>query len=130
MDGELSAIFRKRVPEAHWTRIESRLTGSGIPDLCCAMGSTFWIETKKARGNKVVFQPFQVPWLQRHARAGGRCFVAVRRTSKLVDELWLFRGLDAGAVEDRGLDPDLAIGLWSGGPARWDWAAIRKAFAG
>lgn len=129
MDGDLNKIFRRHVPEAHWTRIESRLTGSGIPDLCCALKSTFWVETKKARGNKVVFQPFQVPWLQRHARAGGRCFVAVRRAGRAADELWLFDGADAGHVEDHGLDPDVALGLWSGGPARWDWAAIRKTLA-
>lgn len=126
-DGNLRKLFRKHLPEVFWTSIESRLTQQGIPDLHGVHESkTFWIENKKARGNTVRFQPFQLGWLHRYHRAGGACFIAIRQDASL----WLAPGSMAGALAAQGVAclPARAC-LGAGGPSGWRWAAVLRALA-
>ena len=131
-DGGLRALFRRRLPHFHWTSVETPMTESGVPDLnFCAEGIDGWIECKRARHWEVSLRPAQIGWLMRRARAGGCAFVAVRRALPS-DELWLLRGAFAADLKKDGLPREPArqhqlVGLWSGGPARWDWNQIARA---
>lgn len=133
-DGNLRLIFQKHLPEAHWQPVET-LIGRGIPDVeyCFPGGITGWIENKKTNGWSVDISPNQVSWAERRIRAGGRCFVAVRRLAtagqrrEAADELWLFRGAEARALMTDGLKgKQPVLGIWPKGPAAWDWQAIRR----
>lgn len=110
-DGGLRPLFRKKLPEIHWTALESGLTAPGIPDANgCFGGVEFWIEFKKMSGWRVPLRPAQIGWLTERAFAGGRTFVAIRRKSQRTaktryDELWLVPGgyatdLAAGKMRD------------------------------
>lgn len=134
-DGNLRTIFRTRLPEVHWQGIETWSTGQGVPDMNgCIDGQEFWIENKLTTGWAVTFEPGQVAWHERRVRAGGRVLLAVRRQSKggprlgaATDELWLFRGQESRAVSVDGLKGGQPVlGIWPGGPARWNWDTIRK----
>lgn len=136
-DGNLGQIFQKRLPKAHWQRIET-LVGRGTPDLNgCLDGKEFWIENKSTSGWVVKFEDGQVAWHERRCRAGGRTFIAVRRQANAgprrgdaCDELWLFHGQQAREVASdglRGVRPmTMALGWWAGGPARWGWDQVRQ----
>ncbi|SRR5712691_9338895 len=125
-DGSLRVEFRKHLREAQWTSIETGLTEGGVPDshYIFAGGVEGWIEHKKAAANAVVFQPLQVGWLSRRARLGGRCFVAVRQTR--TDDLYLFDGADAAAIQSGGLRGASPLGRWGGGPSGWNWTQVRE----
>jgi hypothetical protein len=131
IDGGLSGIFRERFRRFHWQRIESMLTGNGIPDSnYCVDGIEGWIEWKKTDSNRVPLRPDQVGWHLRRARAGGRTFIAIRkrhnggpRLGAAVDSLYLYRGADARNLVERGLVVS-PLGRWDGGPARWHWPVI------
>jgi len=124
IDGGLSAIFRRHLPEAHWQSVETSGTGRGVPDLnYCLDGREGWIELKLVSGWRIPsMRPEQVAWAERRARAGGRVFLAGRKGGAL----WLWdASLAARALIDGGdvrEVPALLRGL--GGPARWPWAAI------
>ena len=138
VDGGLSQIYLKKLPEVHWHSTWS--LGGGAPDMNgCLWGREFWIENKSTSGWAVVFETGQIAWAERRLRAGGRTFVAVRRQASAgprrgaaCDELWLFKGQEARSVEADGLKGSrpLTAGWWEGGPAQWDWNAIRKVLAG
>src|SRR6266853_6187617 len=125
-DGSLRIEFRKHLRDAQWTSIETGLTEGGVPDAyyIFAGGVEGWIEHKKTSANAVVFQPLQIGWLSRHARLGGRCFVAVRQTK--TNDLYLFRGADVAAIQEKGLRGASPLGRWSGGPSKWDWLFIKS----
>jgi len=128
IDGGLAALFRKNLPEVHFQRVESGLTGLGIPDLnYCYRGIEGWIENKRTAGWKVTMRPEQIGWIERRTRAGGRVFIAVRRDE---DELWLLKGCAARHLIEPGalkrLPPRTLVGRWDGGPGRWPWASITK----
>jgi hypothetical protein len=136
MDGELRAIFQKHLPLAHWQAIESALTGPGIPDAeyCFPGGVSGWLEFKRTRPGSpwtVDIRKEQVAWAERRLRKGGRIHLAVRqkhapnRLRGALDALFLYRGADLRAVFQNGLKTP-PLGLWHGGPARWDWAAIAR----
>lgn len=131
-DGGLGGLYREHLPQVHWQRIETPLTGGGVPDSNgCHLGSEFWIENKWTRGWKPKIRPFQVGWIERRLRAGGRVFVAVRRQAQAgrrrgaaVDELWLFRGEAVRALKVDGMravDRGMLLGVWTGGPSSWNW---------
>lgn len=124
-DGGLRRLFRKHLPEVHWTTIESRYTQSGIPDLngCCD-GVEFWIECKRTAAWTIKMRPMQMAWLLRRLRAGGNCWIAVRRRNKKNDELWLVRGAYAKLAATRGLRALPAAMHWAGGPKQWPWREI------
>lgn len=124
-DGNLRLLFRQHLPHAHWQPIETWSTGQGVPDVeyCFPGGFAGWIENKSTSGLVVKFRVGQVAWLERRSRAGGRCFVAVRKGARL----WVFRGRDARAVEDEGLRAErLALLCCDGGPARWGWPRVEE----
>lgn len=143
IDGGLRQKFREHLTSFDWTSIESSLTGGGIPDAnFCGCGVEGWIEYKLTDGWAVSFKPMQVPWIMKRVRYGGRVFVAVRRKhdggprrGDPVDELWLYHGRDARALEAYGLNSEQEGGpaplvRAGGGPARWPWEAVRAALAG
>ena len=123
-DGGLRRLFRKHLPEVHWTTVETGLAESGVPDLHgMFFGCGFWIECKLARGWEVGLRPMQIGWIMRHERSGGHVVVAVRKR----DELFLVRGAYADQARElglRGLPRGALLGQWSGGPASWPWQHI------
>ncbi len=135
-DGGLRSEFRRRIPDFHWQSIETGGVGNGVPDAnYCGNFCEGWIENKQTDGWVVTLRPEQVAWLARRARAGGRVYVAVRRwhdggprKGASVDELWLLRGGAAVAIKQHGLvdEAEYVLGRWHGGPAAWDWSAVRK----
>lgn len=136
MDGGLRKIFAQNFSEAMWQSVETWSTGQGVPDVHYIFpnGISGWIEYKKTTAWAIDIDKEQSAWLERYARLGGRCFIAVRRQTAggprhgpPVDELWLFRGADARALMLGGLR---AAGLAAlvrtpGGPAAWDWQAVK-----
>jgi hypothetical protein len=83
-DGGLRNTFRTWLPEFHFQAIESALTGGGIPDLNgCYDGAEFWVETKWTQGFVVEVRTKQAVWIKRRVLAGGRAFIAVRRSFSL-----------------------------------------------
>jgi hypothetical protein len=137
-DGNLRTLFHKHLPEAHWQSIETWGTGQGVPDTeyCFPNGLCGWIEFKLTSGWTVNFKDraHQIAWLERRARAGGRCFVAVRRKvpagprrGLATDELWLFPGIAARDLAQNGLKTLPALGVWPDGPARWPWDKVKLA---
>jgi hypothetical protein len=130
-DGGLRGLFAAFIKRAHWCPVETWSTGQGVPDAnYCLEGSEGWIEFKLTEANAVALAPEQVGWIERRTRAGGRCFVAVRR--KCVagprrvarDELQMFRGKDVRVLSTKGLVGAQPIGIWTGGPKNWDWSMV------
>jgi hypothetical protein len=136
-DGDLRAIFRRRLPSFDWLSIETALTEAGVPDsnFCCN-GVEGFIEHKRTMGWTVPLRPAQVGWILRRTRAGGRVFIAVRRMSvsrRPADELWLIHGWAAKEAKAGGLKklPRLSlIGCWEGGPGAWPWDRVAAALTG
>lgn len=138
-DGRLRKTFRERMPDFHWTSVETGAIMGGVPDSeYCWDGCQGWVEHKWTDAWAVKFQPGQTAWMLRRARAGGRATLAVRRSCAAgprrppTDELFLFRGWAAALVEREGLRGAAVAGaglLYHGfnGPARWDWVAVRAA---
>ncbi|SRR5260221_8181438 len=124
-DGSLRVEFRKHLRDAQWTSIETGLTEGGVPDseYMFKGGIGGWIEFKKTATNAVGLRPLQIAWLSRRARLGGRCFVAVLHKK---DTLFLFHGKHVAALKSDGICGTEALGVWTGGIAKWDWDMIRK----
>jgi hypothetical protein len=124
IDGGLRPMFRDRFPSWHWTSIET-LTVNGVPDAeFCFDASQGWIEYKFTSGYQVGLRPEQIGWALRRARAGGRSFVAVRRTADKVDELYIFAGADAARLKLLGLKVVEPLGRFAGGPPAWNWERV------
>lgn len=129
IDGGLRQLFRKGLPKFHWQSVESPFTGKGIPDSnYCFNSVEGWVEHKRAEGTRVKFKVEQIGWHLRRARAGGRTFIAVRKRTGKIDDLYLYRGRDIKDVVANGI---LAKPLFktSGGFAGWDWAKIERLLA-
>ena len=133
IDGGLSTHFQSHIPEAHWQRVETGMTGAGVPDLNgCWHGIEVWLELKLTAIWAVDISAFQVSWAERRIRHGGRVYVAVRREhpktkrTEAVDELYLFHGREARYLMDGGILKATPSGYWPGGPALWNWASVRK----
>src|SRR5262245_11843020 len=121
-DAGLRQLFQKHLPEFHWQPIETGGTGRGIPDAnYCFNGKEGWVEFKRVTGWKFTIAPEQIAWLERRARAGGRVFVAARRTAS-PQTFWLIHGHLArlGLMKNKILVKSL------GNPASWDWQAIKS----
>lgn len=141
IDGGLRPLFHDRLRAGfHWQAVESGGTASGIPDtnFCCD-GIEGWVEMKQTSAWAVGLTAEQASWHRTRRERGGRTFVAVRRHHSggprlgvPVDELWLCSGRWAGLLRSSGLRcTDIVwLGVWSGGPARWDWDAVRAALLG
>jgi hypothetical protein len=134
VDGELRKLFTQHLRTAQWTPIETGMTMQGVPDseYYFPGGAQGWVEHKRTEGWRIAKSkawPFQVAWISRRVRLGGRAFVAVRRKR---DELWLVPGSEIRQLADRGLgelDP-LKISVWLGGPTKWDWVAVEAILRG
>lgn len=137
-DGGLKQLLPSHLIQGiHWQRIESALTGGGIPDLCAQPqgGREFWVEAKQTKEWAVTLRPDQVGWALCRIRHGGRVLIAVRRRCDAgprrpaADELWLLRGSFAREAKRgglRALPPAAILGTWPGGPSRWDWSEVRR----
>lgn len=121
-DGGLRQLFQTRLPLVHWQSVETWSTGRGVPDVnYCVDGCEGWIEFKLTSGDWVKVRPEQVAWLEQRTRAGGRCFLMVRRKTQ---QLWIFAGSDARRVMDDGVQSVEPSLMCEGGPAKWPWANI------
>lgn len=140
-DGGLRQLFRDRLRAGfHWQSIETVLVSQGVPDMnyCANGGFEGWIECKQTSGWAVTLRPDQIGWLVARTHRGGRCFVAVRRSSAdgprkgpAVDELWLCDGARARELKLGGLKAGIGVlGCWGGGPSKWDWVAVQKLLIG
>lgn len=126
IDGGLRPLFKKRLPRFFWLSVETPISGGGVPDHhWCFEGIAGWNEYKKANGWKIKFRLEQPAWHEAYARHGGRSFVIVRRTVRTLDDLYVFRGTSARALAEGGILAADALLHQEGGPARWDWDAIR-----
>lgn len=134
IDGGLSRILREFLPGPHWQRIETALTGLGIPDMnACHGGREVWIELKQTSGWKPAIRPEQGAWAWKRYHSGGHVFLATRRRtdggprSAAADELWVHRGDQIIEVRKLGLREGPAPLLrLEGGPSRWNWDAVRQ----
>lgn len=67
-----AAFYAELDIKQHMTRIESNMTGQGIPDVnFCYKGRECWIELKVG-DNKL--SPMQIAWQSQHRQAGGLVF--------------------------------------------------------
>tara|TARA_R110002020_G_scaffold285547_1_gene501066 strand:+ start:296 stop:685 length:390 start_codon:yes stop_codon:yes gene_type:complete len=78
-------LLRKNLPQIHFQRIETGITGSGVPDVNgCAKGKEFWIELKEIHsGNALTLRPMQIAWLAKRALHGGQVFVMARKNNEI-----------------------------------------------
>ena len=68
--------LRDNLPTVHWQRIETGLTGAGVPDVNgCSDGQEVWIELKSGRGRQLGLRPMQIAWLATRTKYGGDCYV-------------------------------------------------------
>lgn len=126
IDGGLRSLFQENI-HAHWTVVETGYTHLGVPDLeGCHIGVSIWVELKVIRGTKIKFRPGQPAWHTSRARAGGRSFIAARKKTQTVDELWIFPGHMARRLATTGINSDYDEVVWSGGPSKWNWDEIGK----
>jgi hypothetical protein len=129
-------------PDFEFTPIESRGTVDGIPDTYWCNGparASGWLELKVVDGWTVALRSHQIGWLQRHARAGVRCAVAVRQIGRSQDGtprdvLWLLAGHAAAQFAAEGLPRDISargragvLGRYTGGPRQWSYKDIAAA---
>ena len=78
-------LMRKNLPDMHLQRIETGMTGAGVPDVNgCAKGKEFWVELKEIHsGNKLTLRPMQISWLAKRASHGGQVFVMARKDNEI-----------------------------------------------
>lgn len=121
-DAGLRKIFRDAFPMADWQAIESGGTGGGIPDSnFCMQGVEGWIEYKRALGWVVTFQPMQVPWLMRRARAGGHVLIVVCQVRRDGDVLHIYHGSQALDLSVQGLRTCVPLARWR---KPWPWSEV------
>lgn len=137
-DGNLRSIFRDHLKVGfHWQSIETGLINAGVPDANFgADGVERFVEFKQTAGWKPHIRTEQIGWHKHRHMVGGVSFIAIRRwhdggvrKGAAVDELWLCRGKWIAILAAKGMrDTDIPwIGVWSGGPSRWDWDSVRAA---
>ena len=95
---DLWLLLKNNLTDIHFQRIETGLTGSGVPDVNgCAKGKEFWIELKEIhRGKSLTLRPMQVAWMAKRSAVGGQVFVLARKQD--VIKLYHIDGL-SGAKE-------------------------------
>tara|TARA_R110000765_G_scaffold100525_1_gene188359 strand:+ start:83 stop:472 length:390 start_codon:yes stop_codon:yes gene_type:complete len=78
-------LMRKNLPNIHLQRIETGMTGAGVPDVNgCAKGKEFWVELKEIHsGNALTLRPMQISWLAKRASHGGQVFVMARKNDEI-----------------------------------------------
>src|SRR5262249_50106411 len=130
-DGGLRSIFRKELHWYQWTSVETGLTAGGVPDseFCTTNGTQGWIEFKQTKIYYVQIKPLQIAWLMRRTRMGGNAWIAVRRTNKSSDELWLMSGDQAVNLHVNGLEGTSAW-CWKEGPSFWNFEEVHSILSG
>ena len=132
-DDGLRDLLIANLLRLHCQTVELGLIAAGVPDLnYCGRGAEGWVECKATSGFAVKVRPFQVAWIERRLRFGGRVFVAVRRRrpggprrGNGIDELWLYEGQAIRRLADAGLRTASGlIGTFTGGPSAWDWDEV------
>jgi hypothetical protein len=113
----------------HHQAIETALMATGVPDLnMCFGGTEVWVECKRCFHWKPAISEFQVGWLLRRARAGGRCFVMTRRLGQMregpYDEIWIHRGSDSPRLRAGGLRAVEPLLRCHGPVENWCWESI------
>jgi len=74
-ESNLYNLIKTTIKTAHFTRIES-YTLNGIPDLHCAYkGRTFWLELKANNIKNCNLSKYQINWILKHQRHGGKVFI-------------------------------------------------------
>ena len=74
-ESNLYNLIKTTIKNAHFTRIES-YTLNGIPDLYCAYkGHTFWLELKANNIKNCNLSKYQINWILKHQRHGGKVFI-------------------------------------------------------
>ena len=78
-------LIRENLKQIHLQRIETGMTGAGVPDVNgCAKGKEFWVELKEIHsGNKLTLRPMQISWLAKRASHGGQVFVMARKNDEI-----------------------------------------------
>jgi Holliday junction resolvase len=117
-ESQLWTLVKQHIPkDAHVQRIETGLTGKGVPDLnYCQNGKEIWIELKSIRGNKSQLSPFQIAWIHNRAKAGGNCYVLIRKNK----EIRLFQPKTLEELQELNWNSEPAIGT----TAPYDWAHL------
>ena len=84
-ESNLWALLRDNLLDFHLQRIETGITGSGVPDVNgCKKGKEFWVELKEIHsGNSLTLRPMQVSWLAKRAMYGGQVFVLARKNNEI-----------------------------------------------
>jgi len=117
-------LLRENLPNIHLQRIETGMTGAGIPDVNgCSKGKEFWIELKEIHsGNKLTLRPMQISWLAKRASHGGQVFVMVRKNNEIklfhIDSLTGIKDLVKGGYSSNAL---LTLAI------PYDWKALATA---
>jgi penicillin-binding protein-related factor A (putative recombinase) len=77
-------LLRTKLLGIHLQRIETGMTGAGVPDVNgCAKGKEFWIELKEIHsGNALTLRPMQISWLAKRA-SFGQVFVMARKNDEI-----------------------------------------------
>lgn len=120
----LWALVRDNLLDFHLQRIETGLTGSGVPDVNgCKKGQEFWIELKEIHsGNSLTLRPMQVSWLVKRAQHGGQVFVLARKNNQM--KLFHVDGLErAQEIVKGGFKSDALLTL----DIPYDWDALSTA---
>lgn len=98
-ESQIWDAMKKSLPEPHWQRIESPMTGAGRADVEGAwQGVTVWIENKIVRSEKIAISDRQIAWHQKRAAVGGRSFIVAWDKQNQLLRVW--RGKDARALQD------------------------------
>jgi hypothetical protein len=126
-------FFKEHIPEAHIVSIESWTTEKGVPDMnVCLNGHQLWVENKLTYFWKPTVIPEQIAWTERHLRAGGIVYIAVRRiykgspTEAPDDQLYFLHGKDIRLLHENGLRGVPHLLFCSGGPTNWDWQGVKQ----
>lgn len=84
-ESQLWTLVKQHIPkDVHVQRIETGLTGKGVPDVnYCQKGKEIWIELKSIQGNKSQLSPFQIAWLHNRTKAGGNCYVLIKKKKEI-----------------------------------------------
>ena len=116
--------MRTNLPKIHLQRIETGMTGAGVPDVNGgAKGKEFWVELKEIHsGNKLTLRPMQISWLAKRASHGGQVFVMARKNGEIklyhIDSLTGIKDLVKG-----GYSSDALLTL----TMPYDWDALTTA---
>lgn len=98
-----------------WTRVETWVI-PGFPDVlaCDLDGRLHLVELKATVNNRINLSAHQTAFLTSYGRRRASVWLLVRQTKRDVCRWFLFAGEHASHVAIRGLDPEVAAGVWEG----------------